>query len=83
MKNCGIGRPDVVEDVAGQEHQIGSQRNRRLDRPTECEGDIRFALIDPARCQPLILPVAQVEIREMNQPHRHRNLDSRHTPRGR
>ena len=75
VQNRRIGRTDVVEDVAGEEHQVRRERNRRLDRPPESVGDIRFALIDPARCQPLILPVAQVDIGEMNQPHRYRNLE--------
>ena len=46
---------------------------RKLDDPVDGRakgrGDVRLPLIDPAGSEPLILPVTEMQIGEMNQAH--------------
>jgi hypothetical protein len=56
-----------VEHVASDEHDLGRELDRLVDRPREGLGDVRLALIDPTRSQPLILAVSEVQIGEVDE----------------
>jgi hypothetical protein len=56
-----------VEHVAGDEHDLGRELDGLVDRPREGLGDVRLALIDPTRSQPLILAVSEVQIGEVDE----------------
>jgi hypothetical protein len=64
-----IRRADVVKDVARDHHQLGPKLDDPVDRQAERGGHVGFALVDPGWRQPLILPVTQVKIGEVNQAH--------------
>jgi hypothetical protein len=51
-----------VEDVAGDDDDIGGKLDRLVDRVPERSRDIRLALVDPSRGQTLILAIAEVEV---------------------
>ncbi len=54
-----------MEHIAGDQHHIGRDGDRLLDRAVERPRYIRLALVDAARSHPLILAVTEVEIREV------------------
>jgi hypothetical protein len=62
-----VGRPDLMEDVARDEHEIGRERDHLVQRARERLRHIRLALIDPARSQPLILAVAEMNVGEVDE----------------
>jgi hypothetical protein len=62
-----VRRPHLVEHVAGDEHDLGRELDGLVDRPREGLGDVRLALIDPTRSQPLILAVSEVQIGEVDE----------------
>ena len=64
-----IGGADVVKDVARYHHQLRPQLDDPVDSHAERGGHVGFALVDPGWRQPLILPVTEVKIGEVNQAH--------------
>jgi hypothetical protein len=56
-----------VEHVAGDEGDVRSQLDDLVDRARERLRDVRLALIDAARSQPLILAVSQVQVGEVDE----------------
>jgi hypothetical protein len=56
-----------MEHVAGDEHDLGRELDDLVDRTRERQRNVRFALIDPTRSQPLILAVSQVQIGEVDE----------------
>jgi selenophosphate synthase len=56
-----------MEDVAADQHHLRRQLDHLVQRARERLRDIRLALIDPARSQPLILAVAKVDVGEVNE----------------
>ena len=62
-----IGRADRVEHVAGNEHDVRRQLDHTIDRRAKRRRHVRLPLIDPAGSQPLILPVAEMKIREVDE----------------
>jgi len=56
-----------MEHVSRDEHDLGRELDDLVDRARERLRDVRFALIDPARSQPLILAVAEVEVGEVDE----------------
>jgi len=64
-----VGWADVVEDVAGDEDEIGGQRDDAIHHPAEDRGDVGLALVFSSRRLPLELAIAEVEVGEVNEPH--------------
>jgi hypothetical protein len=56
-----------MEHVARDEDHLRSELDDLVDRARERLRDVRFALIDSARSQPLILAVSQVQVGEMDE----------------
>jgi hypothetical protein len=56
-----------MEHVAGDEHDLGRELDGLVDRPREGLRDVRLALVDPTRSQPLILAVSEVQIGEVDE----------------
>ena len=55
--------------VARNQHEVGTELDRLVDRSLERRRNISLALVDSRRRQALILPVSNVQIREMNKTH--------------
>ena len=53
----------------GENHDIGRELDNAIDGRAKGRGDVGFPLIDAAGSQPLILPVTEMQIGEMNQAH--------------
>jgi hypothetical protein len=58
-----------MKNITSDQYEVGPQLDRPVDRAPECRRDVRLALVDPRRRQPLILAVPDVQIREMDQAH--------------
>jgi hypothetical protein len=56
-----------VKHVACDEHDLGRELDDLVDRARERLRNIRLALIDAARSQPLILAVSQVQVGEVDE----------------
>ena len=56
-----------MEHVARDEHDFGRELDDLVDRTRERLRHIRFALVDPARSQPLILAEAEMQIGEVDE----------------
>jgi hypothetical protein len=56
-----------MEHVARDQHHFGRELDHLVDGARERLGDVRLALIDAARSQPLILAVAEVQIGEVDE----------------
>ena len=61
-----IGRPDVVEHVAGDDDEVRLQLDDPVDGIPEHRRDVRLPLVDAGGGLALELAVAEVEIGEMN-----------------
>ena len=70
VKNCRIGRANIVEHVTGNEHDVRLRLDRAIDHLAKSDRDVCFALIDSRGCLPLILTIAEVDVGEMNDFHR-------------
>ena len=68
----GIGGANGVKHVAGDEHELGTQLDHLVDHPTQRGRDIRLTLVDARGSLPLILPEAEVYVRDVNESHRAR-----------
>jgi hypothetical protein len=64
-----VHRAHGVEHVAGDDDDVGRERDHAIDRTTERVGDIRFALIDSGWREPMVLPEAQMEVGEVYEAH--------------
>ena len=64
-----VGRPHGVKHVARDDDQLGRELDDAVDRRAKRRGDVRLPLVDPAGSEPLVLPVAEVEIGEVDQAH--------------
>ena len=64
-----VRRPHRVKHVAGDDDDVRRERDDAVDGRAKGRGDVRLPLVDAAGSQPLILPVAEVEIGEMDQAH--------------
>ncbi len=64
-----ICRPDHVEYVAGNEDHVRLERNDLIQRAHERPRHVGLALIEPARGEPMVLTVAEVQVGEMYQAH--------------
>jgi hypothetical protein len=56
-----------MKHVARDEHGVRSELDDLVDRARERLCDVRLALIDSARSQPLILAVSQVQVSEVDE----------------
>jgi hypothetical protein len=61
-----------MKDVARDQNQIGLQLDDLVDHPLQCERYVGFTLIDSRRRLPLILTEAEVDVGDVDQPHRPR-----------
>ena len=64
-----IRRPNGVKHVAGDDDDVGRSSMIAIDGRAKGRGDVGFPLVDPAGSQPLILPVAEMQVGEMDQAH--------------
>ena len=64
-----ICRPDHVEHVAGDENHVRLERDDLIQRAHERARHVGLALIEPTRGEPMVLPVAEVQVGEMYQAH--------------
>ena len=51
------------------EHDVGRELDHPVDRARNDVRDVRLALIDAARSQPLVLPEAEVQVGEVDEAH--------------
>jgi hypothetical protein len=65
----GVHRANRVEHIAGDDHDVRTQRDDAIHRAAERVRDVRFALVDPGGRQPVVLPEAQMEVSEVYEPH--------------
>ena len=67
VQNRRVGRPHLMKDVAGDQDHLG----RKLDHLVHCASErlhhVFFALIAPARSQPLVLAVSEVQVGEVDE----------------
>jgi hypothetical protein len=56
-----------MEHVAADQDHLRRQLDHLVQRARERLRDVRLALIDPARSQPLILAVAKMNVGEVNE----------------
>jgi hypothetical protein len=56
-----------VKHVPCDEHDVGRELDDLVDRARERLRNVRLALIDAARSQPLILAVSQVQVGEVDE----------------
>ena len=61
-----------MEHIAGDQHQIGPQLDHLVDDPSQRIRDVSLALVDASGSLSLVLPEAEVYVREVNQSHRAR-----------
>jgi hypothetical protein len=64
-----IRRTNCVKDVARHDHDVGRELDDLVDGRAKGRGNIGLPLIDPAGSEPLILPVTEMQVGEMNQAH--------------
>ena len=69
VQNRLIRRPDAVKDVPRHDDDVGPEGDDAVYGRAKGRRDIRFPLIDPAGSEPLVLPVAEMEIRQVDQAH--------------
>jgi hypothetical protein len=64
-----ICRANGVKDVAGDDHDVGCELDDSVDSRAKGRSDVCLPLIDSAGSEPLILPVTEMQVGEMNQAH--------------
>ena len=69
MQDRLIRRANAVKDITGNDDEVGREPDNVVDGRAKRRGDIRLPLIDSAGSEPLVLPVAEVEIGEVDQAH--------------
>jgi hypothetical protein len=67
VQDGGVGRTHLVEHVTRDQHDVRRELDHLVQRARERLRDVRFALVDAARSQPLILAVAKVEVGEVDE----------------
>ena len=70
----------AVEHVAGDDDQLGRYLDDAIEGSAKRVRHVRLALIDPSWSETLILPIAEVEIRKMDEAHPTTNLVRRRPP---
>ena len=58
-----------MKDVAGDDDEVRPQLDDSVDGRAKGRGDVRLPLIHTAGSEPLILPVTEMQVGEMNQAH--------------
>jgi hypothetical protein len=61
----GVGGARRVKDVAGNQHDVGSELDDLVYGALERLGDVGLTLVYSRRCETLVLAIAKVEIGEM------------------
>ena len=65
----GIAWPDGMKEIARDDHRVGSSGDDAVNSGAEGLGNVGFALIDACRSLPVVLPDAQVGVRDVGQFH--------------
>ena len=68
----GIGGTNRVKHVAGDEHEIRAQLDHLVDDALHRSRDIRLTLVDARGCLTVVLPEAEMHVRDVNESHRAR-----------
>jgi len=61
-----------VENVPGDQHEVRPELDDLVDHTPQRFRDIRLALVDASRGLSLVLPEAEVDVRQVNESHRAR-----------
>ena len=64
-----IAGPDRMKEIAREDYHVGSSGDDTINGSAEGLGNVSFPLIDACRGLPMVLPDAQVGIRDMGQFH--------------
>jgi len=72
VQDRGIRGSHRVKQVARHQHHVGSLRHHVVHRAPEGLSYVGFPLVDPLRRLPMVLPKAEMDIREVGNPHRTR-----------
>src|ERR1044072_8963260 len=70
-QNGGVRRPDGVEEIAGDDDQVGLLLEHVVDGALEHFCDVRLALIRPPRSLPVELAEPEVQIGEVGELHQY------------
>ena len=65
----GVAWPDGMEEIAREDDHVGSSGNDAVNSGAEGLGNVGFPLIDACRGLPMVLPDAQVGVRNVGQFH--------------
>jgi hypothetical protein len=64
-----VARPHGVEHVAGDDDEVGRERDRTVDGARERFGDVGLALVDAGGREALVLAEAEVQVGEVDESH--------------
>jgi hypothetical protein len=67
--DCGVAWPDGMKEIAREDDYVGSSGNDAVNGGAEGLGNVGFPLIDARRGLPMVLPDAQVGVRDMGKFH--------------
>ena len=67
--NRVIGGPDGMKEIARNDNGVGSSGNDAVNGGAEGLGNVGFPLVDACRGLPMVLPDAQVGVRDVGQFH--------------
>ena len=65
----GVAGPDGMKEIAGEDDRVGSSGDDAVNSGAEGLGNVGFPLIDACRGLPMVLPDAQVGVRNVGQFH--------------
>jgi len=63
---------NCVKNIARDQHEVGPELDDFVDDPPQGSRDISLALVDASRSLSLVLPEAEVYVRQVNESHRAR-----------
>jgi hypothetical protein len=69
MQDRGVCWPSGVKHIARHQHELRSEIDNLVHRALERAPNIRLTLVYTTVRETLVLPVAEVEIREMDEAH--------------
>ena len=64
-----VGGPDRMKEIARDDNNVGSSGDDAVNGGTEGLGNVGFPLINACRGLPMVLPDAQVGVRDVGQFH--------------
>ena len=69
MQDRGICGADLVKHVAGDDHEVGRERDRAIGRARERGSDVSLPLVHADGSLTLVLPVSEVQVCEVDEAH--------------